>query len=90
MFERVTETVIKHTDSPWRGAKVTRNVERRLEALAEEFQDSKVLGENTTVTASQAFRMASVAFEFHAYRARILPSGKEYGSLTCNLPGHNK
>ena len=82
MFERVTETVIRHA-----GAKVSNNVERRLEALTTEFKDSKVLGENTTVTDKQAFRMASIAFEYHAYRARMLPSGREFECQRCHKEG---
>jgi len=75
MFDRITETVIKYD-----GSKVSRNVEQRLKALTQEFQDSKVLGENTLVTETQAWRMACIAFKYHAYRARMLPSGREFGN----------
>ena len=81
MFDRVTETVIKHDGSTHMAVdRVSRNVAQRLKALTQEFQDSKVLGENTVVTETQAFRMACIAFEYHCYRNRMLPNGSEFGN----------
>jgi hypothetical protein len=81
MFDRVTETVIKHDGSTHMAIDtVSRNVEQRLKALTREFQNSKVLGENTVVTETQAFRMACIAFEYHCYRTRMLPTGSEFGN----------